>query len=140
MTSVVTATADLRLDGAALQAYLDSPQGPPFLELGRRMDRVKGEAQGRVGVSKDTEAGQPHLRDAIVTRAGRDGKGAMWLVGAVHPVAWLHHQGTVAHVIVPRNATVLVFEIDGETVFSRRVNHPGTPPNKYLTDSVGAAR
>ena len=36
--------------------------------------------------------------------------------------------GTRPHVILPRFASVLRFEIGGEVIFSARVYHPGTKP------------
>ena len=41
-------------------------------------------------------------------------------------------QGTRPHVILPRKpGGVLVFESNGQTVFTRRVNHPGTKANDF---------
>jgi hypothetical protein len=40
--------------------------------------------------------------------------------------------GTKAHVIVPRNKSVLRFNLaSGGTVFTKRVNHPGTKANPF---------
>lgn len=46
------------------------------------------------------------------------------------------HQGTPPHRIEPRNATVLRFEVGGETVFSAYVNHPGTAPRPFLAEGA----
>jgi hypothetical protein len=44
---------------------------------------------------------------------------------------------TRAHVIVPRRASVLVFEVAGRTVFTRHVNHPGSsPPAKVVMNGI----
>lgn len=40
--------------------------------------------------------------------------------------------GTSPHVIVPIRASVLAFEIAGETIFSQRVFHPGTTANPFI--------
>lgn len=46
-------------------------------------------------------------------------------------------QGTRPHVIVPRKpGGVLVFQSGGETVFTRRVNHPGTQANPFYDNIV----
>lgn len=41
--------------------------------------------------------------------------------------------GTRPHVIRPRNARALRFNVGGVTVFATRVNHPGTRPNDFWT-------
>lgn len=46
------------------------------------------------------------------------------------------HQGTPPHRIEPRNATVLRFEVGGETVFAAYVNHPGTAPRPFLAEGA----
>lgn len=41
--------------------------------------------------------------------------------------------GTRAHLITPRKpGGVLVFDVGGKTIFTKRANHPGTKANKYL--------
>lgn len=40
-------------------------------------------------------------------------------------------EGTDPHIIRPRRAKALRFEIDGEIIFAMKVNHPGTDPNPY---------
>lgn len=40
-------------------------------------------------------------------------------------------RGTSAHLITPRSATVLVFEVGNRMVFAARVNHPGTSANRF---------
>lgn len=46
--------------------------------------------------------------------------------------------GTLPHVIVPRNAQALRFVVNGQVVFARRVNHPGTPANLFWQRSIEA--
>ena len=40
--------------------------------------------------------------------------------------------GTRPHLIQPRRAKALRFEVGGEEVFATRVQHPGTAPQPYL--------
>lgn len=40
--------------------------------------------------------------------------------------------GTKPHIIAPERGGVLVFEVDGETVFARYVFHPGTKPLGFV--------
>lgn len=44
--------------------------------------------------------------------------------------------GTRPHLILPKRAKALRFEVDGEVVFARRVQHPGTQPQPYLFPAV----
>ena len=47
------------------------------------------------------------------------------------PYGWYVRNGTDPHEIRPKRAQALRFEINGEVVFAKRVNHPGTSPNPY---------
>lgn len=48
-------------------------------------------------------------------------------------VAHLVEYGTVAHRIEPkRKGKLLVFEVDGETVFTTHVDHPGASPHPFM--------
>ena len=53
-------------------------------------------------------------------------------IGSNKSYAAMVELGTAPHIIYPKNGKVLVFEIDGEKIFTRYVNHPGTKPNAYL--------
>lgn len=46
-------------------------------------------------------------------------------VTSTTPQGEWYEKGTRPHVILPKRGTVLVFEVGGETVFTRRVDHPG---------------
>lgn len=60
------------------------------------------------------------------------------LIYASDNKALMHHEGTKPHMIEATNKKALKFN-NGETiVFSKRVHHPGTKPNRFLTDSLVA--
>lgn len=126
--------------GEALAAYLRSPNG----EVGRMMitlaERVQALAKTQVGYDTRKASGSEggrHLRDTIVKRVIETPAGIVVLVGSADPIALLHHEGTKAHEIRPkREGGVLAFEIGGEVVFATVVHHPGTKPNRYLTDPL----
>lgn len=40
-------------------------------------------------------------------------------------LGFLLENGTNPHMIYPKNSTVLAFDIDGMTIFAKKVNHPG---------------
>lgn len=48
-------------------------------------------------------------------------------------------QGTRPHVIVPRVKKYLAFQVNGQWVRTKRVNHPGTKPNPFFTNAVDKA-
>lgn len=135
--------------GEELAVFLHSPVG----EVGRYMislaTRVQTLAEMQVGFDDRKPAGRPdagggpnqagggqHLRDTIVKRIVQDAGGIAIYVGSDHPIALMHHEGTRPHEIRPRKAQVLAFEVNGQVVFATVVHHPGTKPNKYLTDSL----
>lgn len=49
-------------------------------------------------------------------------------------------KGTPPHIILPRNAKVLAFELGGETVFATEVHHPGTKARPFAKPTVDAVR
>jgi hypothetical protein len=57
-------------------------------------------------------------------------------VSADAPYAAPVHEGARPHVIRPRNARALRFEIGDRVVFARRVNHPGQRAQPFLRDAV----
>lgn len=46
------------------------------------------------------------------------------------------HEGTRPHVIRPRVARALKFQVDGRTVFAKSVNHPGTRARPFLRNAA----
>lgn len=81
-------------------------------------------------VGKGPTAGR--LRDSIIDRRRTVGSGLQVWIGSSAPEARFVRDGTRAHEIVPVNARVLHFTArDGGEVFTRRVRHPGTKPNRF---------
>lgn len=127
------------MDSRAIAEYVRSPSGPLFMYEMELAQRVEDLAKQQVGYSTDKPAGEEggeHLRDTIVKRIVEGPDGPEILVGSAHPRARLHHEGTVAHEIVPVKAKVLSFMVGGIRVFARRVLHPGTAANHFLTDPL----
>jgi|SRR5450759_4446143 len=147
-------TADLRviMDPAAIHAFMADRNGPVMRDLTVRATRVQeaaskqvrlghvggGEAMG--GFAKSAPKARANLRYSIVKRVieGSDGMPSI-LVGSDNPIALLHHEGTKPHIIRPRNAKILAFWAGGSLVFRHVVHHPGTQPNRYLTDNLHLA-
>lgn len=58
--------------------------------------------------------------------------------GSVHDnadYALYVHEGTRPHVIRPRNAQALRFNVGGREVFAKRVDHPGTKARPFLRNA-----
>jgi hypothetical protein len=134
------------VDPTKLAELMRSPSGPVLRELLEAAELVKREAQRRVGVYRPPDAYSAARRrrrpgtlwDSIVKRVSDTGAGVAVLVGSEDPIAMLHHEGTEPHVIAARRRPLLVFYWPkvGRVVAFKRVNHPGTDPNRFLTDAL----
>lgn len=113
------------LDEAGLAALAD---GMVDRHLEGLASRVADE--GRAGAPVNTG----RLRDSI--RFYRDSDGT-WVVIADVPYSLVVHQGSRPHPIEPRRAKVLRFPSKGgSVVYTKRVNHPGTRPQPFLTEAL----
>jgi len=144
-----TFAGEVLIDNAELQRVLTGTGGPVVDALMVAGQIVKQGAQRRVGVWRQDPADPlpPRrggrrggtLRDSIVTRLVTGGaEGVMVLVGSEDPIALIHHEGTEPHPIHARRKPFLVFywPKTARVMRLRSVNHPGTQPNRYLTDSL----
>lgn len=98
--------------------------------LGKRLLRL---AKRQVG--KKTMALYKSMK-ASTASTGRGGPVATVL--ADNKIAMIHHNGSRPHIITPRRQTTLRFPVRGKMVYTKIVNHPGTKPNRFLTDSLRA--
>jgi hypothetical protein len=62
---------------------------------------------------------------------------AHYAVGSPLEYALYQEVGTRPHMIYPRVAEVLAFEVGGQIVFARYVRHPGFPGRRYFAKAVG---
>lgn len=96
--------------------------------LGSRMV-IKAKAQ----VGKETGA----LASSIGMSVSRAPYGVKLTVHAKDKKAFLHHEGTRPRVIMPKNpGGVLVFSKGARVIKTERVMHPGTKPNRFLSDQL----
>ena len=121
----------LKIRKRNMDIMLNSPRG----EVGRHMTKIGLKivtaAKAQVGVKTGA------LRDSIHMRLRRGVLGGLRLeVGSPLSYALMHHEGTRPHVILPQRRTVLRFTSQSRIVYSREVKHPGTRPNKYLSDNL----
>lgn len=120
----------LSLNPTALDYMLNNPQGDVGKYLTKRGRWIVAAAQRQVGV----DTGQ--LRNSIHLRKNRDSRGQVMEVVATAPHALMHHEGTRPHVITPNESPVLRFSSGSRIIYTRHVNHPGTRPNRYLSDQL----
>jgi hypothetical protein len=114
-----------------LDFYLNNPNGEVGRYLSKKGSLIKAAAKRQVGVQTGA------LRSSIHMRHFRDPRGQYIKVGSPLPYARAHHEGTRPHLIRPnRVGGVLRFETRGQIVFAHLVRHPGTRPNRYLTDNL----
>lgn len=110
--------------------YFFQPTG----ELGRYMHKrgeiITAAAKAQVGVRTGA------LRASIHMRHFRDTRGQYLRIGSSLPYAYIHHEGTAPHLILPKRQEKLRFVARGAVVYTHLVRHPGTPPNRYLTDNL----
>jgi hypothetical protein len=116
-----------RPNKAGLDFVLRDAKGPVQLHVANKGREVEGFARQRVGVKTG------ELKRSIGSRVVRSHKGGYSTeVFASAPYALFHHSGTRPHIIRPRNASVLRFEVGGSVVFAKRVWHPGFRGNRFL--------
>lgn len=122
-------TADFDENGGQLRTQVNDI-------LQRRMRQIIRlvAADARVNAPVDTgRMAQAIKEDPIVS------EGPFRVIGGVTshaPYSAFVHQGTRPHVIRPRNAAALRFQMGNRTVFASSVNHPGTRPRPFLTNAV----
>lgn len=123
------------IDPDRLAAFVRDGGGPIMRELSRRATNVQSGAKRQVGKKSR------RLERSIVKRQGVDARGPFVLVvseGVEYGV--MHHEGTDPHVITARNGKVLAWQSGGDWHYARSVQHPGTQPNRFLTDNLHLAR
>lgn len=113
-----------------LDTYLNKPMGEVGRYMRKRGSLVVSAAKRQVGVRTGA------LRASIHMRHLRDTRGQYLKIGSPLPYARAHHEGTRPHFIRPRERHVLRFQTRGQIVFANLVRHPGTKPNRYLTDNL----
>jgi hypothetical protein len=115
---------------AALDNLLHEPSGTVGRHLAAVGRRIVAAAKQQVGV--DTG----RLKNSIHMRHVRAGVGQFIEVGSPVKHALVHHEGSRPHLIVPNRAQVLRFTSGSRVIYTHTVRHPGTRPNRYLTDNL----
>lgn len=105
-----------------------------------RYVRARGKmivAAAKLQVGKDTGALQ---RSINMVHARRGVSGQILKIGSPLDYALVHHEGSRPHVITPRDANILRFSAGGRVIYTHKVDHPGTRPNRYLSDQLWMVR
>lgn len=127
-----TVSASFNLNRSRIERMLRLPGGLVYRNMERRVRRVEEEAirlaPGRMGRT---------IRAQIQRGPGGEFRG---VVNVRHPAALYVTGGTRPHIIRPRRpGGVLRFMVNGQVVYARYVNHPGTKPNDFLLRALRAA-
>jgi hypothetical protein len=127
----------MKWNAAGIDWTLHNPSGPVGRDLGNRGNRVLRGAKKLVG--KDTRA----LEESLHVSQYRSSMGQYVTVGSdakLAPHGLAHHEGTRPHIITPTGARgqYLIFRSSktGGVVYATSVEHPGTKPNRYLTNAL----
>jgi len=118
----------MEVKGLEVLVKLFNPQTPPVI-----LERV---VQKAAWIVKD------RVRQFIPVRTGRlletvemEKISPVYIIvtsgGSEAPYAPFVAFGTRPHIILPREASALRFEIDGEVIFAKRVMHPGYVGSQY---------
>jgi hypothetical protein len=128
------------IDPNVLQKFLDAPNGPVVRALIEAGEKVKNEAIRLA--PKRTQNLSRHIVKRLTKRKGRPAV----TVGADVKYALFVHEGTRPHIIRPKGHPFLAFRWAGAPATMRRlpdgrvlarvVHHPGTKPNRFLTNAL----
>lgn len=121
----------VKIYNSVLNYETHSPGGMVSNHLTKIGRRIVRDARRQVGVRTGK------LRNSIELNHIAFREGAAIKIGSRLHYAYLHHEGSKPHVITPNPPNqVLVFGKGSRVVHARVVNHPGTRPNRYLSDQL----
>jgi hypothetical protein len=109
---------------------LKQPQGVVGRHLFKKAVMIREMARMQVGVKTGA------LSASISISQERTITGQSVRIGSTLSYAYMHHEGTRPHMISGQNGGMLRYTRGGRVVYSRAVMHPGTRPNRYLSDNL----
>jgi hypothetical protein len=113
-----------------LDTLLNSPNGDVGMYMKKRTKifimLAKAQAHVRTGM----------LRKRISADHTRLVSGQKIVVTAAVGYALMHHEGTRPHVIMGHQGRRMRFVSGGKVHYATRVMHPGTRPNRFLSDNL----
>lgn len=116
------------------EPVFDGFKNAPIGDIGMALEKYIGRpillaAKRQVGV----DSGK--LMNSITLIHRRTGIYQDMIIGSDNKIALIHHEGTRPHSI-DRYPKMLRFSSKGRMVYTHHVNHPGTRPNRYLSDNL----
>lgn len=118
----------------AVDYVVNAPRGPVGRYMRDKGRKIVAAARGQAGFKTGA------LRASIHMRHFRDPRGQYLKIGSSLDYALLHHEGTKPHLITPKKRAALRFFSKGFMVYTQLVRHPGTKPNRYLSDNLRLIR
>lgn len=119
-----------KIDRKAFESEFNSPSGMVGRHLIKQAKLLQRLARAQVGMKTGK------LRKSINYTINKRSTGLVATIGSNNKIAFWHHEGTKPHIITPKSAKTLRFNSRGKIVYAKVVRHPGTKPNKYLTDNL----
>lgn len=117
-----------------LEPNFDQFKNAPTGEIGTKLHKngllIQAAAKAQVGVATGA------LRDSIYFIHERTGMFQELRIGSDNSIALIHHEGSRPHQIRSAPPKMLRFSSRGRMVYTHEVMHPGTKPNKYLSDNL----
>ncbi|MFF5968281.1 hypothetical protein ACFY64_32065 [Streptomyces collinus] len=124
-------SVDVRIDQGRLSRFLRLRGGIVERRLARRTARTADIARGLAPGS---------MGDYIDWHIESGPDGLQGVITCDHPATRFVLDGTRPHIIRPRRARALRFEVDGRVVYSAIVRHPGTRANPFLQRALRLGR
>lgn len=115
---------------AKLRAELQTPAGGLWKYLEAQGAKAVAAAKRQVGVKTGALKRSIHMKH-LANATGQ----YLW-IGSNKNYAYIHHEGTRPHIITPVKATALRFTSGRRVIYTRLVKHPGTRPNRFLSDQL----
>ena len=112
---------------------LRAPQGITGRAMQGRANKIRNAARLQAGFRTGA------LKVSIEASRVKSGVNISYEIGSGLSYAMMHHEGTKPHLIHGRNGGMLRFTSQSRVVYSREVMHPGTRPNRFLTDNIWLA-
>jgi hypothetical protein len=120
---------------APVDLFLKQPAGTVGRHLRRRAVIFTAAARAQAGV----DTGALRASTGLKTHE-RASYGQKMVLGSSVRHSLVHHEGSRPHMITGKSVggrrRVLRFTSKGAVVFTHRVMHPGTRPNRYLSDNL----
>ncbi|MGW2951490.1 hypothetical protein [Streptomyces eurythermus] len=124
-------SVEVRLDQGRLARFLRLRGGIVERRLARRTSRT-------ADIARDLAPGR--MGDFIDWHIEQGPRGLEGVITCDHPATRFVLDGTRPHIIRPRRAKALRFEVDGRVVYSAIVRHPGTRANNFMAEALRAGR